>query len=174
MNLLSLKTALEYFEQNKDGDNIEAGVNDKGNAKKTIEETVIDIIDVIDSGDGCPVCGKSNKHSQIVKIRDRNGNIQNITAIVCGCGEKYLTRKLKAKLPSSIPWRQMNVLAASQQSSSKKNKKIVVNLSSKHSKKPSSNDIITRCSSCGMPNKLFADKGVCWSCYKEIMSSRFD
>lgn len=168
-HLISLKTALDFFEQNKDADKIEEKQEiQKDVQSKSDEENVID---VITAGDRCPSCGVSNTRSQTITMPDCNGVLKCFSAIVCGCGKRYLTKKLKNKLPSSVQWRSVEGFAPVQ--NTPKRKKVPISIAKKTST-TSSSPITKRCPSCGLPNGLFADKGMCWSCYKDMMSSRFD
>lgn len=168
-HLLSLKTALEFFEQNKEADRVEEITVTNGNKQSVIEEE--NVIDVIAAGDRCPVCGVSNVRSQTIKMLDYNGVMQSFSAIVCGCGKKYLTKRLKNKLPISVQWRSVEGFAPLQNTPKKKKTATVV---AKKTKNSSLNSRSVKCPFCGMPNGLFADKGMCWSCYKDMMSSRYE
>lgn len=91
----------------------------------------------------------------------------NSSAIVCGCGKTYLTKKLKNKLPDTIGWKLVEGFVPLQNTPKKKKTTVVV-ASSKSIKTAQTS--AQRCPSYGMPNGLFADKGMCWSCYKDMMS----
>lgn len=168
-HLLALKTALEYFEQNKDADKVQENTNNHVNEQIAVADE--SVIDVISAGDRCPVCGVSNVHSQTICMKDSNGIEQKFLAIVCGCGKTYLTKKLKKKLPENIPCRSVAGFAPLQTTPKKKKTTIVV---TKKTTQKTTGAVSMRCPSCGMPNGLFADKGMCWSCYKDMMSSRYE
>ena len=168
-HLLSLKTALEYFEQNKEAGKVQETTNDHVNEQIVVADE--SVIDVISAGDRCPVCGVSNVHSQTICMKDSDGIEQKFLAIVCGCGKIYLTKKLKKKLPDNILWRSV-VGFAPIQTTPKKNKANTV-VAKKTTKNATSAESM-RCPLCGMPNRLFSNKGMCWSCYKEMMSSRYE
>lgn len=168
-HLLALKTALEYFEQNKDVDKVQENTNNHVNEQIAVADE--SVIDVISAGDRCPVCGVSNVHSQTICMKDSNGIEQKFLAIVCGCGKTYLTKKLKKKLPENISCRSVAGFAPLQTTAKKKKTTIVV---TKKTTQKTTGAVSMRCPSCGMPNGLFADKGMCWSCYKDMMSSRYE
>lgn len=103
---------------------------------------------------------------------DYNGEEKSFKAIVCGCGKKYLTKKLKNKLPETIRWRSVEGFIPLQKV--QKKEKTIVDSRNKKAETTSSTSTNQICPLCGMPNVLFANKGMCWSCYKEMMSSHLE
>lgn len=113
----------------------------------------------IPNGNNCPVC-KAVAFDCIVTVINRLGKKERILAVNCRCGTVYLTREQYKKLSSpkayDIELRDTTPLLP-------------------HSKNTKSSDNIKICPQCHytVPS-FFADSGMCWDCYKEQMSSRFD
>lgn len=164
-HLMALKAALEYFEESQKNGKADRESSDL--TTKSHETVSTEPISIIKAGDRCPSCGVSNVKNQKIQINDINGSIQTIDARVCGCGKVYLTHKMKKNLPTSIPCIEVEGFAPVQTTKKKLPVKMTTN-------KVGTSKIATRCSSCGMTTSLFSNSGMCWDCYKDMMSSRFD
>ena len=105
-HLLSLQTALKFFEENKDKDVIEDN-NDVIVENEVSVNIVEDYVCVVKSGDKCPKCGQSNTKNQKASIIDAKGERQIIDCRVCQCGKVYLTKRLKMQLPSDIKYNEV-------------------------------------------------------------------
>ena len=69
--MISLQTALKYFDENKDKD-----VVDEQSAEAS--EKVVDknVLEIVKTGDRCPKCGKSNIHNVSATVVDVAGETQ--------------------------------------------------------------------------------------------------
>lgn len=159
-HLMALKVSLEYFEKNKEIDTVECVGENESALRAEDGEDILKEVTVVKVGDKCPICGKANPQIRKFTMYDKQQKMQIIDGRICSCGTKYLTHKQWKKTEHDI---QIKLLegAASVHSESQNGK---VNSAA----------TMVKCPVCGLPNGLFADKGMCWSCYKEEMSSRFD
>ena len=159
-HLLSLKYSLEYFEENKDIDSKDNYEIKESNIFNIKNDNVLKEIVVLKMGDKCPQCNKSNSKKNRFNILDKSGNEQLIEGRVCSCGTKYLTHKEWKKLDIEVSIKVVDGYIPIQKKL-EKNKNVKIQLTNK-------------CPKCGMTNNLFANTGMCWSCYKEEMTSRYE
>lgn len=170
-HLLSLKTSLEYFDENQEAASTLEGEEDKANKELEVDQTQKSVLQadteiareltVIKSGDKCPKCGTPNSIKKFFLVYDRKGSKMNVEGRICACGMKYLTNKQWSSCKIDIP---VKVLSGYER----------VQKTSVVSSKSSSKLITKRCPKCGLEERMFADKGMCWDCYKEEMSARFE
>lgn len=161
-HLMALKTSLEYFEKNKDvgdvDDNQQNVVSEIGVLEAS--EDIINEVTVVKTGDRCPQCGKSNAISSTFHVCDKDNIERAIEGRICSCGTKYLTRKQWNKVEFDVKVNMVDGSMPIHKAVAKRKSNVIVN--------------IVRCPKCGVPGELFSNKGMCWSCYKDEMSSRFD
>ena len=173
-HILSLQTALKFFDEHKEQD----VVNDED---PIIDDNVYrgETLVVVKSGDRCPDCGTSNIKNEKIIVLDSNGEHHTIECRKCACGKIYLTQRLKKLLPETIKYVEVdgivssvnskkhteNVIKYKNQSVYGISKKKIINAVNDESKQ--------KCPKCGNVG-LFGGKGMCWDCYKDMMSSRFD
>lgn len=177
-HLLALKAALEYFdevqeaaataENNEKAESRDVSGNDvvKDSSEENkpelnnnlMEEELPRKVIVVRAGDRCPNCGTPNAQKRCFPVIDVNGVRQNIEGRRCACGINYLTRK---------QWNSNKICVSAEMVSDSENVPKVV-------KKKVEKLSVTRCPKCGLNVKMFAGKGMCWECYKEEMSARFE
>ena len=173
-HMISLQTALKYFDENKDKD-----VVDEPSTEASEEVVDKNVLEVVKAGDRCPKCGKSNIHNVSATVVDAAGETQTIECRRCSCGKIYLTKKLKRQLPPTVRYTEVDGFEPLQKAPSKtpetvakyKAGKIIV--TGKNNGVAKSNDSQAKCPYCGSTG-LFGGTGMCWECYKDQMSSRFD
>lgn len=170
-HLMALQTALEYFKEHKEVDAMEENEQVNSLSKDNIhvenktKDTITEVI-VVNAGDKCPNCKTTNAKVQNFSVLDLNGKIQVVEGRICSCGTKYLTHKQKKKLGPEIP---VKIVEGTLLNNKLLNKKNI--LSSPKIVAPTRNR--ERCPKCGATG-LFSSTGMCWHCYKEEMSSRYE
>lgn len=173
-HILSLQTALNFFDEKKAEDEVKDKISVEV-SNTYVEEALV----VVKSGDRCPNCGKSNIKNEKIIVLDSQGEHHTIECRKCTCGKIYLTKKLKKLLPATIKYIEISgsspIVKAKHQTETvvkyKDGKIYVVN--KKEKIKPANDGSKEKCPKCGNVG-LFGGKGMCWDCYKEIMSSRFE
>lgn len=173
-HMISLQTALKFFAENKDKD-----VVDEEATETNMEVVDENVLEVIKAGDRCPKCGISNVHNVSVTVVDAAGETQTIECRRCSCGKIYLTKRLKKQLPSTVRYIEVDGFEPIQKKISKipetvaKHKASRIVVTGKDTGAAKTSDIQAKCPYCGSAG-LFGGKGMCWECYKDQMSSRFD
>lgn len=173
-HILSLQTALRFFDEHRDQD----VVNDENSVVVGGVHTD-EILVVVKSGDRCPNCGISNIKNEKIMVLDSAGNHQTIECRKCTCGKVYLTQRLKKLLPATIKYVEIDGVSPSiktkkQPETIAKYKGGQITIVNKEKKSVSvHSESKQKCPKCGNLG-LFGGKGMCWECYKEMMSSRFD
>jgi hypothetical protein len=173
-HMVSLQTALRFFAEHKEQDVVDEQEK-RESAGAYEQETLI----VVKSGDRCPNCGISNIKNERVKVIDISGDEQTIECRKCSCGKIYLTKRLKKLLPPTVKYVEVEgrapvVKPRKRQETVAKYKGgqiYVVNKGKVSS--PANDESRQKCPKCGSIG-LFGGKGMCWGCYKDLMSSRFD
>lgn len=173
-HMISLQTALKFFTENKDKD-----VVDEEATETSVEVVDENVLEVVKAGDRCPKCGKSNVHNVSATVVDASGETQTIECRRCSCGKIYITKRLEKLLPPTVRYTEVDGFEPLQKRQSKtpetvakyKTSRIVV--TGKNTGVAKSSDSQEKCPYCGSTS-LFGGKGMCWECYKDQMSSRFD
>ncbi len=110
-------------------------------------------------GNVCPECGEKVNNLSFVETRSIIGVIKYEYGYKCKCGCEFLTNDQAKNLKDKIFI-----------------KKIVgeeIN-NSVTFKSDSRNSNISKCPKCGLMKEIFADKDICWDCYKHEKQSEFD
>ena len=173
-HIISLQTALRFFAENRDQD-----VVDEENSDVVGGTFTDDALVVVKSGDRCPDCGVSNIKNEKIIVLDSAGKKQTIECRKCACGKVYLTKKLKKSLPETVKY--VEVVGIAPVNKPKKNPETIAKYKGgqvyvpkkRIGGSPEPEASRQRCPKCGSIG-LFGGKGMCWDCYKDLMSSRFD
>lgn len=175
-HMISLQTALRFFAEHRDQD----VVSDQGTSQES--GTVLeDALVVVKSGDRCPNCGTSNIRNEKTTVIDVAGDEQIIECRKCSCGKIYLTKRLKKLLPPTVKYVEVEGIAPTPVVKPKKQPGTVAKykggqiyvVSKGKVSTPANDESRQKCPQCGSIG-LFGGKGMCWNCYKDMMSSRFD
>ena len=141
----------------------------------------------INYGDSCPKC-KKTAPIKIITVIARNGLEKTISARSCCCGTIYLTKKQYSNLIDRhlydialedtkpfVPVIDRLAMYSKSITSKHKSSSYSSTKSSTHNTQNSNNSRIKICPVCrDKVSSLFSNTGMCWNCYKEQMSSRFD
>jgi hypothetical protein len=161
-----------------------------------IELYTEDALVVVMSGDHCPKCGKSNTNNEKIRVIDTVGNKKIIYCRKCPCGKIYLTKRLRKLLPSTVKYIEVGEKSKAEKNAKVKPNKRIINIPKTKKTKQYSpvaehksgliyvvnkgkissvnkDDSQLKCPYCGNIG-LFGGKGMCWDCYKDMMSSRYD
>ena len=175
VHLFNLQTAIDHFSRVASG---ETDIGEKIMPAKNLQSPSATLIKRLESGDQCPDCGTRNNNSSTLTVTDRNGNTRKITAILCQCGTRYLTRKLYGKIADPSVF---NIVSAglSPSSTTKGPKKSEPGIKPRSVSKTSRKSIVInkreleKCKRCGTPGTVLGS-GLCWNCYKEERQSMYE
>lgn len=181
-HILAMKEALDFFDSNNEE-------NEEIDDSKTLgeKEEITDIKSInnanwpyeilgIKKGDKCPICGVSNANKKIMQIYDRLGKTTIIEGRICDCGVRYLTRREYNEVIEVVVVKDVDgveIVSSCLPKKKGKKGKISSMIIEQTAPKTVSKKHVKICPRCGGEG-IFANKGMCWICYKEEIRKNYE